>query len=204
MLLEPSHHGLKCARAMTELIFDFGPQFRKGGVVAVGDKERVIAKAALALFGSDDGAIDRAAKMGEHLTMLGDDHDTDKARGALGCRNAGHAGEQLGIVFGVIAFFSAVARRPDAWGTREGVDLESGVVRHHHPVDTAADGYGLESGIFEKSRARFRHLREVGKIIGVFDRIRLAEHIADFSGFVGIPRGDDQRRSRHAENWHER
>ena len=113
------------------LLRDLGERAAEGRV----EEDRVVAEAAAAARGRGDAALDRAARLEEHLARARERQRAREPRGALRrpalLQQAVDHRELLGIGRGDVG---GVSRRVDAGRAVERVDLEARVLGHHQHV----------------------------------------------------------------------
>src|SRR5262249_52825854 len=97
-----------------------------------------------------DGTLERL----RDRAGLREGEDTDEARGALVPGDGQELLEELGVALVVVEAGSTVARRTDARGAPEGLDLEARVVGERQRIRHAAVLDGLERGVGEEGAPR--------------------------------------------------
>ncbi len=82
----------------------------------------------------------------------------------------------------------------DAWGTVEGIHLQSRIIGEHPTVELSADTEGFETGIFEKRSAGFLDVRAFGTIRHIEHGEAVTEEGANFRRFMRVAGGENQSR----------
>lgn len=178
------------------------PMFLRGGKLSAGLdhtrnlEQRIITETIRSTRGTEEVAF-HCVSGGENdfSTRIGKCEHTDEASAALVVGDRLHLLEKQRVVVGV-ALAAVVKLSPPrarhAWFASERVNLKPAVVRERPGVELPGVSGCLQAGIGTKRRAGFFNWRGVWmrREIGPLKAI-VAEHIAEFTHFSGIPGGDE-------------